>query len=47
MYFLYDSLVGEGVCGGRGVCMGDWVRDGMVVGGGRATHWKAYKGNSL
>ena len=31
MYFLYDSSVGEGVCGGLG---GDWVDDGMVVWGG-------------
>ena len=40
MHFLYDSSVGDGVCGGRGVCVGDWVGDGMVVRG-----VPIYKGN--
>ena len=25
---FYDGLVGKGVCGGWGVCVGDWVGDG-------------------
>ena len=33
MYFSYDRLVGEGVYGGWGGGMGDWVGDGMLAGG--------------
>ena len=52
MHFLYDSSVGDGVCGGRGVCVGDWVGDGMVVRGGpnlikEIPLQKFYKGNPL
>ena len=38
MYLIYDRSVGEGMCVGvGGVCVGDWVGDGMVVWGGGYT----------